>query len=169
MNFNKLYNYIIESSRILPTLDAEREVYAVYIVDSEEQTTGPLQAVGQDDDLLMCQKATNGFLTFELWDSLKKICKPMPFEEVVQKYYDYLVQYRFIHFNSEDILSSRKLASMAIDDLKQYSDIKGTWYFYECPYDCIVSLEVDMPYYRMQHILDAASEGVAEEDNILDW
>jgi len=56
--------------------------------------------------------------------------------------------------------------------IQPYKKIKGQWFAGTSSDEdgaYILGFKVDLPYYLMGHILDAGSEGVAEEDNILDW
>jgi len=77
-------------------------------------------------------------------------------------------------FNNEDATAIRQ----NLNKLYDLSNIPGQFKIFhhmdypEDPDSCIqfyFLFEIDMVQYSMQHILDAGSEGVSEEDNILDW
>jgi len=61
--------------------------------------------------------------------------------------------------------------------LQPFKDMPGVWKIMSIEGNLVdnsmgvflVGFEIDMVRYKMGHILDAGSEGVSEEDNILDW
>jgi len=156
MNFNKIYNYIIESVSDLPVLTAEREVYAVVIWEVVEGATGQLAAI---DDTVDC-------VNFNYWDILKQGCKSITFIDALNAYCNYIEKWGFNCFNRETNLSTLDVIKKVRQDAEKYKNIKGDWYFNNSVSDGVFGIEVDIDYYRIQGIRDTMSD---VDNNIMDW
>ena len=159
MKFNKIYNRIIESASNLPVLTADREVYAVWIMDTHERETGNLQEVSALE---------YDFFDYSVWDNCKLNCTPLNFHEALKLYCNYLQKYKFDIFNDHNNLPISEVISKVISDAKKYSHIKGEWYFYGDREECIFGIEVDVRGYRTGGITDAVVDQIEGED-ISNW
>ena len=157
--FNQTYNRIIESVNNLPVLTADKEVYAIWIMETHERETGNLQEV---------RALEYDYFNFEIWDNTKQHCKPLSFNEALKDYCNYLKKYKFDTFNDQNNLTMSEVISKVISDAEKYSHIKGDWYFYGDPDECIFGIEVDVRGYRTGGITDAVVDQIEGED-ISNW
>jgi len=162
MNFNKIYNYIIESVSDLPVLTAEREAYAVWIMDAYEKETGYLQKVSEVDN------SSISYLDFDMWDRCKSACTPLSFNEALRDYCNYLVKYYYDTWGDVNNLPSSEVVRKVINDANKYSHIKGEWYFFGDREECIFGIEVDVRGYRIGGVTDAVVDQIEGVD-ISNW
>ena len=131
MNFDKTYKQLVENfSNTTPDYRG-RNVYAVFIFETEERETGSLHAVDPNDAVL----------NFDLWDRFKAETAPTNFENALQQYCNVLKKFEFNSFDNFGNLGNKYVIQKAIDDANKYSHIEGMWYCCISEYDIAFGVE----------------------------
>jgi len=167
MNFDKLYklaNIASTQPPSLPALDGKQEIYYIE-TDFFDLIHSDYLSVRRMTEPRMIEMWNNHTHTHINYQNIRT--------QVIDSINRWSVSNGLDKVEPQKYRDMPLSASKNLDKLfKPYQVLHGKWGCYNRVRggrNHIIGFEVDVPYYSMKHILDAGSEGVSEEDNILDW